>query len=120
MASPTFNPSAPPQLGSGRELDERVNTAEFGDGYEQVTSDGLNAFRWVRALNWNGITQAEKEEIETFFLSVGRSKAWWYTPAGTVTPLKWRFSDKLSLVDLDGGPLYSGGVPVRQVFDPGD
>lgn len=120
MASPTFAPSAPPQLGSSRELDERVLSADFGDGYEQVTTDGLNAFRRARSLSWNGVTQEQKEEIEAFYLSVGRSKAWWYTPAGASTPLKWRFTDKLSFVDLDGGPLYSGSVPIRQVFDPGD
>jgi phage-related protein len=119
MASPAFTPPRPPHLGTSRQVDQTVLNADFGDGYEQVTADGLNSFRDSVTMVWNALTVDEADQVETFWRSVGKATAFWFTPADKEAPSKWRFTDKLQRDDIDGG-LQRVSATVRQAYDPGD
>lgn len=119
MASPTFAPPTPPQLGTSRQTDQAVLTADFADGYEQVTEDGLNSIRDTIPMTWNALTVDDAELVEVFWRSVGKAKAFWFTPADKLVASKWRFTDKIQRDDIDGG-LQRVSTTVRQAFDPGD
>jgi phage-related protein len=119
MASPTFTPPSPPQLGTSRATDQTVLNADFGDGYEQVTADGLNSIRDTLPLMWNALTSADADLVEAFWRSVGRATAFWFTPPSKSTPAKYRFTDKINRDQIDGG-IERVTTTIRQAFDPGD
>ena len=47
--------------GSAPDNEVRLLTASFGDGYEQVAADGLNARRQVWRLRWQPSSSASME-----------------------------------------------------------
>lgn len=119
MASPTFAPPSPPQLGTSRAVDQQVDQAEFGDGYEQITASGLNSFRDAVPLNWNALTVADAELIEVFYREVGKTDPFWYALPGRTGTVKWKFTEKLQRDDIEGG-LQRVTTAIKQDFTPGD
>jgi phage-related protein len=120
MASPTFDPPKPPQIGTSRGLDQAVDQADFGDGYDQTTASGLNSFRDTVPLVWNAVTVADAELIEVFYRQVGKTDPFWYAlPGRSGAAVKWKFTEKLQRDDIDGG-LQRVSTTVRQDFTPGD
>jgi phage-related protein len=118
MTFPTFTPPRPPQLGSSKETDQRVLSAEFGDGYEQVVADGLNSIRDICRLQWNGVTNAESAALETFWNQVGKTGVFLYKFPGDTVTKKWRFDSPLT-INWVSGEINSIQVSIRQVFDLG-
>ncbi|PVA06108.1 phage tail protein [Thalassorhabdomicrobium marinisediminis] len=89
MALQTFAPSIAPSPAGTITPQVNLRTAEFGDGYTQAGPAGLNHIREVVALKWNGITPAQREELEAFFRAHGGYKAFLYQPYGFATPVRW-------------------------------
>lgn len=63
MAIPTFDPVKRPLIGEALTTTARTLSAQFGDGYSQVTIDGLNALGRKAVLRWNGLSMAQKDII---------------------------------------------------------
>lgn len=115
MAFETWNPPRAPQLGSSKTIEQRVNAATFGDGYEQAAADGLNSIREVWTFVWNGCPTAQADQIETFFRSKGLVTPFWYTPPGASAPLKFRFTSFRRTQAT--GVADTMEIGARQVFD---
>jgi len=58
----------------------RVLKAQFGDGYEQRTQDGLNSNLMVWNLTFSTLTLAELDAIDAFLLALGGADKFQWTP----------------------------------------
>jgi phage-related protein len=85
----TFTPSIRPSPGAQFSPEISLLKAEFGDGYTQSGPNGLNHIREIVALKWNGITLAQKTELDAFFRSHGGYKPFNYQVYGLPSVLKW-------------------------------
>ena len=115
MTLPTFTPPRDPQLGGEKTIDFRLLQADFGDGYEQVASDGINAIREKWRLVWNAVPDQEADTIETFVRQVGAWGAFYYKVPGTAATKKWRiesFTRTQSNIEYDAISLS-----IREIFD---
>lgn len=69
--------------GYGLTLDSEFNidTAKFGDGYEQRRPAGLNSVRRVWSLSWEYLTEQQTNTVKDFLLSrKGVYAFFWNTP----------------------------------------
>lgn len=55
---------------------------DFGDGYSQITGDGINSVREVWNLSWDTLTDAQADTIEAFLDAQGGIPFNWETPRG--------------------------------------
>lgn len=61
------------------EIDQRVRSSQFGDGYEQISPDGLNAESGSWPVTFGG-TEDEVQPIKDFLQRHKGSKAFLWTP----------------------------------------
>lgn len=97
MALETFTPPVPPSPGTENRPEFKLLKAEFGDGYTQVTRDGMNHMRKVLSLNWDTLLPEQAREIIDFLERHGGDTAFYYTPSDETVPIKWtceEFSDR--------------------------
>jgi phage-related protein len=74
----TFAPTTQPSPSSTQEQGkQRVNTAQFGDGYSQRSMDGLNASPRTFTAQWDVLASTEADIYQAFF------------DAHSVTPFLW-------------------------------
>lgn len=101
MPLDTLTTSLAPQRG-GLVLEEtqRVLNANFGDGYEQSTPDGINAVRGSITVTWPPLPITECDTIMTFFRSHNGQPFYWTLP-NEGTPRIWR---------VDGAPRREYGI----------
>lgn len=79
--APTENPSTPIEIS----VTPRVLVAQFGDGYEQRTGDGINTMRETVNLRWESIRATVASTIIAFFEARGGVEPFYYTlPGGGV------------------------------------
>lgn len=91
MAVPVFNPPCGPSTQSTTQTTAaRVLTAAFGDGYQQVTSDGINTTRDTWQAQWDGVPTADMQSIINFFATQGGWNVFQWTAPGETTPKLWR------------------------------
>jgi len=90
MTVPVFTPPRAPQLGTSETLTYRVNAAKFGDGFEQVSSDGLNTALAEFQLIWNGLLTTEFAEIRNFTDARNGVESFFYTFEGETAPRRLR------------------------------
>lgn len=114
MAIPTFAPVKSPILGADLGSTARVIEPSFGDGYSQVTIDGLNALSKKASLRWAGLTEAQKNVIEGQFITFSGTTFIYQLPSDA-SPLKWRCKD-WTVNDTDG-VLFQMTATFQQVFD---
>ena len=77
-----------------------VKENQFGDGYVQRTSDGLNAVRETWNNSWTNLLTAEKTTLETFFDGQGGWNPFFWTAPGDSSNKKWVARDvKIMMVD---------------------
>lgn len=60
----------------------KLKKADFGDGYSQVTRDGLNHIRRVVSLRWDVLTEAQADTIENWILGKGGDTPFLYALRG--------------------------------------
>jgi phage-related protein len=89
MPLPTFNPLVKPSPGTGHTPEISLRKAAFGDGYTQASPSGINHIRQVIQLKWDGIDTTTMQSLRSFFEERGGYKAFYYTPYGFSTALKW-------------------------------
>ena len=80
-----------------QERSQRVQRAQFGDGYSQVLTDGLNAEQETWQCQTPPLTYPEINSIESFFLEQKGQAISWIPPFSTKTFSKPFASGKLNL-----------------------
>ena len=80
-----------------QERSQRVQRAQFGDGYSQVLTDGLNAEQETWQCQTPPLTYAEVNSIESFLLEQKGQAISWIPPFSTKTFSKPFASGKLNL-----------------------
>jgi phage-related protein len=88
MALATFAPPVDPSPGTDTSPEFKLKKAEFGDGYSQMTRDGLNHIRRVVSLRWDTLTQSQANNIENFILARGGDTPFLYALRGD-TARQW-------------------------------
>jgi phage-related protein len=66
-----FSAPVQPDKGFGRSNAPRVLLANFGDGYEQRLSDGINVLDQAMSLSFTTRPKAEIDDLVAFFESLG-------------------------------------------------
>ena len=99
MPTPFFIPPVAPSPGTRHSPEIKLLTASFGDGYEQVSPDGLNHIRRVLDLRWNGVLLEERNAIMDFLMERQGYLPFWYQPFGSPAPIKWTCRDFSSTAD---------------------
>lgn len=89
MPLTTFDPTPKPSPGTALTQQIKILEAEFGDGYTQATPDGINHIRQQVELKWDALTESQMQVIIGFFVARRAVEAFYYQPAGEVSPLKW-------------------------------
>lgn len=89
MTLATFNPPVAPFTGSKNKPEIKLKKADFGDGYSQITRDGLNHIRQVYSLTWDKLTRADAEAIEAFLVEQGGDTPFYYQLTSSSPTLKW-------------------------------
>lgn len=96
MTTPVFAWAESP--GTSKTTQPRLATSKFGDGYEEIAPDGLNAMAAEWQLSFRGVSKANGDEIVAFFearfSSVNGLEAFswwplWATAAIKVTCRSW-------------------------------
>lgn len=90
MAIPTFSPPVPPQPQTSTTQDIKLLEAEFGDGYTQVTRDGINHIKQRARLVWGNIHKLHANEIIAFLEARGGDQPFLYTMPDETIAHRWR------------------------------
>jgi phage-related protein len=93
MALQTFIPPLPPSEGTSVTQKLKLLKAEFGDGYTQITRDGINHIRKSIRLTWDLLHPDDAAIITDFLTFHGGDTPFFYTPSDELTPIKWTCSD---------------------------
>lgn len=89
MALSTFVPPVAPSPGTGIKTAFKLQKAEFGDGYSQISPDGINYKRKTANLAWNALTLAQANAIESFLENLGGHMPFYFQPYGFAATVKW-------------------------------
>lgn len=91
MTVPVFSPPCGPSTSSTTSTSTaRVLTAQLGDGYQMITSDGINTVRDQWTLQWDGLPTTDMSTIIAFFAAqLGYIAFQWQAP-GDAAPKLWR------------------------------
>lgn len=112
----TFAPAKAPSLENTQlQLSERTRSAQFGDGYEQTSPDGLNSKVRTWTWNWNFLSTAQADDIETFWLDHGQTVAWLYQAPWDTVVRKYRITSFAR--NAVSGTAFSIMMGVKEVFD---
>lgn len=110
-----FSPPVDPSYGSQPKTRFRILSAQFGDGYEQRTGDGLNTKVITWSLLWEGLNAVDLLEITDFFDARGGHEAFDWTPPGEGDALKFKCPHYNSAqLSTD---LFTLNTMFEQVFD---
>jgi phage-related protein len=110
-------PAITPAYGAAKTSAPRIRKVQFGDGYEQRLTVGLNQDPKEWALTWNNITEANADTIEAFLearAADGASFDW--TPPDTSTSYKWVCESWQKTIPYTGRAIIN--ATFRQVFEP--
>ena len=79
----TFPPSAPnPTYGARKNSAPNIRIAQFGDGYQQRSTFGINQNLKIYQFTWQNISETDSDVIETFLDDRAGVENFDYTPAG--------------------------------------
>jgi len=109
----TFTWSA--RIGAQGDINHRVLTAKFGDGYEQAAADGINAEEQSWPLTFVG-NLAKVGPIRDFLSRHGSWRRFaWTPPMGAAGVYR---SDKGYKLTAIGGGVYELSATFVQVYQP--
>ena len=77
-----FPTTVNPSYGSRKISEPKIRIAQFGSGYSQRSTFGINQNLKQYQFNWNNITETQADEIETFLDARAGVQHFDYTPAG--------------------------------------
>ncbi|MCG6541752.1 phage tail protein [Pseudomonas sp. KSR10] len=113
MAIETFTWS--PDGETEGEIAQRRRSSQFGDGYQQVTADGINAEQGSWPVTFGG-TEDEIRPIRDFLRRHQGSKAFLWTPP--LGELGLYRNDGLFRVNAKGGGIYVLSTTFETAFHP--
>ena len=126
----SINDASPiePSYGSSAEVDERSRTRKFGDGYEQISPDGINTETLMLTLTYNNISDIVAKELTRFFRGQGTlydrdPQEWFYMLVPEPfdddnTYKKFRIVPKSFSHTWVGYNQNTVSVEVKQVYEP--
>jgi phage-related protein len=82
-------PSITPSYGAQKTSQPRVRSIQYGDGYSQRLTFGLNQNPKQWDLTWQNITEANSDTIESFLDARGGAESFDWTPPDSATSYKW-------------------------------
>ena len=77
-----FPTTVNPSYGMRKNSAPSVRIAQFGSGYQQRSTFGINQNLKVYQFNWNNISETDADEIETFLDARAGVENFDYTPQG--------------------------------------
>tara|TARA_Y100000356_G_scaffold134774_1_gene145007 strand:+ start:2151 stop:2495 length:345 start_codon:yes stop_codon:yes gene_type:complete len=77
-----FPTTVNPTYGTSKKSSPKIRIAEFGSGYSQRSTFGINQNLKVYQFNWRNISETDADEIETFLDARAGVENFDYTPAG--------------------------------------
>lgn len=110
-------PAITASYGAQKSSKPKMRMTQFGDGYEQRTTFGLNQNPKEWSLTWQNITEANADTIEAFLdarAADGASFDW--TPPDTATSYKWVCQQWDKVIPYTGRATIT--ATFRQVFEP--
>lgn len=109
-------PSFDPQYSATKRSQPNLRVTQFGDGYQQRTSFGLNQDPKVWNLTFN-VKDSDADTIETFLEARGKDGASFdWSPPDETTTYKWiAQSFNREMFDSDRSRITTS---FRQVFEP--
>jgi phage-related protein len=94
----------------------RVTSVAFGNGYEQRSSDGLNALADTWNLVWENIGTSDLSTLTSFFDGLLGVTYFTFTAPTDSVSKNWVQSEKYT-ISVKGGNVYTFSCPIKQVFD---
>ena len=88
MAATTFS-YRQPDYGASKKAQPRVNSAQFGSGYSQRSTFGINNDLKTWDLTWENLTLAEANDIEDFLEARGGVQAFNWSPPDETNTYVW-------------------------------
>lgn len=82
-------PDVSPDYGASKRAQPNVRIAQFGSGYSQRTTFGLNQDPKTWSLTWNYLEATDANSIEDFLEARGGVEAFEWTPPDDTTEYKW-------------------------------
>lgn len=98
------------QQTSGRKRKQNTIKTSYGDGYEQIATWGVNAFRDEWSLDYVGLTSTQRN---TLLNSYNTTTVWTWQAPGDSTTKNWRYTGDYS--ESVSGNTYSVKLNIRQV-----
>lgn len=109
-------PDIAPDFGASKQARPRVNEIQFGSGYSQRASFGLNRDKKIWTLSWNFRTESEANQIEDFLEErEGIQHFDWSPPDETAT---YQWICKAWTKTLPYPNLFNINATFEQVFEP--
>jgi phage-related protein len=109
-------PVTPSQSGYQEQTAFRVQTARFGDGYEQRVADGINTVSKTVSLTCSVLTTAEKNTLLDFLTARGGWDSFYYTLPSEASPRLWVCQEPVSVAGTQA-TLWDVTFTLREVFD---
>jgi phage-related protein len=97
----------------------RLLTAQFGNGYSQVAKDGINSNIDKWDLTFAPLMDADLEEANTFFDTVGVDKWFGWIPIGETVAKKFRVDKDSYEKQMLNFTTFIIRVKITQCFDQG-
>lgn len=109
-------PSITPTYGAQKSSRPNVRTVQFGDGYQQRMTVGLNQNPKSWSLTWE-VTEADADTIETFLNARASDNASFdWTPLDEVTSYKWVCQEWSKTIPYNNRATIT--ATFQQVFEP--
>ena len=86
---PTFTPPVGPSPQTSTRHEPTRLVADFGDGYSQRITRGINQDRRVVTLVWSVLTHSDAQTIEGFFAGLLGVDSFDYQVPGSAASAKW-------------------------------
>jgi phage-related protein len=110
-------PAITPTYGAEKRSAPKRRVVQFGDGYEQRLTYGLNQNPKEWSLTWNNITEANADTIEAFLdARAADAAAFDWTPPDETTAYKWICDSWSKSIPYTGRAIIN--ATFRQVFEP--
>lgn len=107
-----------PDPGATKTPKARVIDIQFGDGYCQRQSYGLNSVSQEWNLSFSNRPQSESDAIDSFLSSMGGVQAFDFTPPDQSSPIKVICRSGNWSKQVLIGSIYNLTAKFEQVFEP--
>mgnify|MGYP003138106013 CR=1 FL=1 len=77
-----FPTTVNPSYGTSKNSEPKIRFTQFGSGYSQRSTFGINQNLKVYNFTWKNISETDSDEIETFLDARAGVEAFNYTPTG--------------------------------------